>query len=452
MKLSIPSIGSEKALKALVTSGPVTWVLGISLLYYPLVLIACAVAYVKKFKFTWYAFLGMILVAYLCARALIYQAGGGSSYRAFAAYYNAAVLLTLFLLYAFSRGIFARGGEQARLFIGGACERIFYLVSGLTIASWLVAFIVPSLRKVVSFPTPIGLAIKTNLPGILSTAQHASFTRADWGAGVPIPRSMVMAGFPTSAAMVVAALGFLALYRCSMLNNKWREAVVNLLMLVCVAMTLTRTIVVGMIIGYLATNFVRKKTNFRILIIVFIAFTTVFTASWYLSRQEHTGYQSAASFRSSSTETRMASYKAAYELAMNEGPIFGLGVKPRDDAQLKIPVGSHSTPIGMFLKGGIFAEILALLLLFIIPAYWTFAMYVRYSRAREKSWKDTCYKHFVLSFRFLLVLFPWLIFEDVDAYVFTSMLVFFVFTMIFHIDAGQRMNHGERQVRAYATG
>lgn len=441
MRIAKFSISSKKALGALITSGPVAWLSGLMLVYYPAVLIGLFFIYAKKFKWTWFVVLGGVLVAYLGSRALIYQIAGGSDYRSIAAYYNATVLLTLFLAYAFARGVFKSGGINTRLYVSGLANKVFIFVSGITICSWLVAFFVPSLKKAIDFPTPVGIAIKSSLPGILGTAQRISLTRADWGAGIPIPRSMVMAGFPTSAAMVVAALGFLALYKNVIEGNKIKEGWINILMLVCVAMTLTRTIVVGIIIGYLITNLVKRKTPFRILAVVFMSFAVVFVSSWYFTRQQHAGIKSAVDFRSSSTETRMGSYKKAFDLAMQEGPILGLGVKPRNDDQLKIPVGSHSTLVGMFLKGGLVGEIFALILFFIIPGYWVLMLYLRYMRSRDKECRNIYYKHFILSFRFLLLFFPWLVFEDIDAYVFTSLLVFCVFAMIFHSD-GQSGSRG----------
>ena len=56
--------------------------------------------------------------------------------------------------------------------------------------------------------------------------------------------------------------------------------------------------------------------------------------------------------RNGSTGSRMLSYQLALQMTLEHNPITGLGYKPRIPELLHIPIGSHSSIISMFTKGG----------------------------------------------------------------------------------------------------
>jgi hypothetical protein len=65
--------------------------------------------------------------------------------------------------------------------------------------------------------------------------------------------------------------------------------------------------------------------------------------------------------RKDSNETRIELYKASMEYSLDHNAIFGLGLKPKvaEIADGELPIGSHSTLLGYFIKNGLLGGLVA---------------------------------------------------------------------------------------------
>ena len=64
----------------------------------------------------------------------------------------------------------------------------------------------------------------------------------------------------------------------------------------------------------------------------------------------------------------MFSYMLSFKIVMEENILTGIGVKPRFEHML-IPVGSHSTFVGLFVRGGALALVFAIFFFILVPSY-----------------------------------------------------------------------------------
>jgi hypothetical protein len=361
-------------------------------------------------KIDTFVFLGTLLTLHLLLRVAAYFLDTYDWSRSFAAFYNIVVLCSALIFFSLTAASIKKSGAEAVSAIRKSAQRVFFGSAFLATATWCLALL-PAFANEISLPTPIGLLVQSPMNGILETSRSLVFTRADWGAGISLPRSVVMAGFPTSAAMVIVSLGFL-----SLLENPSGPArtIINCLMVVCVALTLTRTVLIGLAFGAILSIFLRRKNKVHWLAMTALVLLSLGMALWgWLGQGTNTS--AATSYRAASAEARIDGYRRALDAAQQD-PIFGIGVKPRDD-DLFIPVGSHSTPVGMYLKGGVIGAGLVVLM---------FGALIRRAVASlaQRPIEPQRLAAGILYLRYLLVACIWLAFEDIDAYVYVSGLVF----------------------------
>jgi len=114
--------------------------------------------------------------------------------------------------------------------------------------------------------------------------------------------------------------------------------------------------------------------------------------------------------RSDSSNTRLHLYKESLELMTQTNILFGLGLKPRLDVIKDLPIGSHSTLIGYFVKNGLIGGS------YILIGYIFLSIYTFKTLLLKKYAKN---KMYVFSLFFLSIIF---IFEDMDSYEFVAFL------------------------------
>jgi hypothetical protein len=136
--------------------------------------------------------------------------------------------------------------------------------------------------------------------------------------------------------------------------------------------------------------------------------------------------------REGSTNTRIVNYKNAIEQVMVKNPILGIGVKPKTD-ELSIPLGSHSTVISLFIKGGGVAFIFTMLVFFFVPMINGIRVLKKIASLQEKD-KNFYKRLFVHIYAAQLSITIWLIFEDIDAPMFSAYVVFLQFGIFIHFN------------------
>jgi hypothetical protein len=319
--------------------------------------------------------------------------------------------------------------QQARYLIGDDTSRrallrtafwSFLLMTLFVWGSFAAAYAVHhfALQAPSLFGLFFGHAIPEGAP-LIKQSTTLVFTRPDWGLpGVPMPRVVVYGPYPTATAAAAAVLGTFALLHLYTYDRISTLRVVALegLIFCTLAATLTRSILAGWVLGAIVGNLIFGSPWRRILACGALAAALLGAAAANLS--------GAVQYREYSSESRFANYVHALDQTLLSHPVLGLGVKPREEGN-HIAVGSHSTFVSSFTKGGALALSLVVAYLVLIPGLrWLNAaasLAVRPARRRAE---------LRVLFTLQVALWVWICFEDIDAPASAAMLIFMAFAFM----------------------
>ena len=329
-----------------------------------------------------------------------------------------------------SRDALLRAGYWAFLvFVAVATTSI-----GLAYATHRFSLVVPSV---------FGLFVGNAVPDgavIVAQATRLVFARPDWGLpGVPMPRLTIYGPYPTATGAVAAIGGTLALLYLETVRRVPAVGIFALegLIVLMLAFTLTRSILAGWLAGWVVANLV-FGTAFRRVAACGALIATLLSVSFV-------NLSDAVQYREYSSESRFRNYMRAFNDTLIESPVFGLGVKPREEGN-HIAIGSHSTIVSSFTKGGAIGFSLVFAYLALIPLYRWILLIIPESR---DEWDR--YRHCQAEWRILLnlqiAIWVWLCFEDIDAPATAATLIFIAFSLI---EATTRRAGRERTTRAWA--
>ena len=210
-------------------------------------------------------------------------------------------------------------------------------------------------------PSVFGFFFGSSVPDgavIVKQATNLVFARPDWGLpGVPMPRLTIYGPYPTATGAIAAVGGTIALLY---LQTVRRAPAVTIyafegLIVLMLALTLTRSILGGWLAGWVIAN-LAFGTSFRRIAGCGAVLAALLFASFV-------DLSDAAQYREYSSESRFANYVRALNDTLAESPVLGLGVKPREEGN-HIAIGSHSTLVSSFTKGGILGFMLIMTYLF----------------------------------------------------------------------------------------
>ena len=164
---------------------------------------------------------------------------------------------------------------------------------------------------------------------------------------------MVLTTYPTAGSAVLGMLGlFTVLYYRR--KGKGIAALVTLVVFVpLLILTKTRASLIGFAVGWVASGLLFGSGTQRVLRIVVVALICAYVV--FDPTMEST-VRLATEYRSGSTEERALSYRTGIEKTLSENSVIGIGIKLMDVSTITtigIPVGSHSTFVSLFVKGGI---------------------------------------------------------------------------------------------------
>lgn len=335
--------------------------------------------------------------------------------------------------------LYRPGASRTILHAGFVAFMTFAIIAW---ASFLIAYARGNLN--LEMPTLFGLTLADMVPrsaALIRESATAAFTRPDWGLpGMPMPRIVTYGPYPTAAAAVTAVLGSLALLHLHARSGAQTLPVlaVETLIVLTLAITLTRSILAGWLLGAVVAALVFGPTWRRVLAIGLVAVM--------IPLSFHIDLSSAADYREYSTESRFENYYRAVAHTLGQHPMLGLGVKPRE-VDNHIAVGSHSTFVSAFTKGGALALGLAAGYLVLLPAWrWlrTLAQLPSLAPARKDRLR--------ILLNLQIALWMWLSFEDLDAPATAAMLVFLSLALIEAglRERGGRHSHAPRGRRAKA--
>jgi len=265
-----------------------------------------------------------------------------------------------------------------------------------------------------------------NLPGILNFYSTFSILGVDWltDGGVK-PRPVGFGIYCTEGAALFAFSGFLAkIYVQIKAPNL--AFIVDALTLILLNEMASRTLFLAYALGLVISLGMSSRFALRnsVSLVLMGAMALLFALSLGGMGFLETWLQESLSSRQGSTDQRFLSYTTAIDRVLNENIVFGLGIKPENPLLPQIPVGSHSTVISFFTKGGavalsIFAIFYILLVVEWCLAIARFGMIIR--NPNGEKWNI-----FKVLFRAATIFIFWIWTDDIDAPFNGSILSFFL--------------------------
>jgi O-antigen ligase len=236
---------------------------------------------------------------------------------------------------------------------------------------------------------------------------------------------VVLTTYPTAGSAVLGVLGlFTVLYYQR--KGKGTAALVTLLVFVpLLILTKTRASLIGFAVGWVASGLLFGSGVQRVSRMVVLALICAIVA--FDPTLEST-VQQAAEYRSGSTEERALSYRTGIEKTLAEDAVIGIGIKLMDESTMTtigIPVGSHSTFVSLFVKGGIVGFTAAVMGLVVLPLFmWIRAFFVlNVSSPLQKKLKSEA----AILFNLQCLLWFWMAFDDIDAPAFATVTTFVMY-------------------------
>lgn len=228
-------------------------------------------------------------------------------------------------------------------------------------STWLVLFVsIASGIGLLAWMSGIGTLSYTSLAGhvwssdqpavdsvnLLAANSRLTLVTEDWLLNSLLPRTTVLAPYPVALAGLL--LSCLPLVLATIFRPGWPaplRAVVGVLGLAALALTLSRMACIAIFCAWILVEAVARfgpmivsMVSLLLVSLLFVPFEVVLESVFWL--------------REGSTLSRIELYAFGVDLAANTAPMFGLGVKPRIPL-FEIPVGSHSTYLGAFVKTGV---------------------------------------------------------------------------------------------------
>jgi hypothetical protein len=280
---------------------------------------------------------------------------GVEASRVVAALFNLSIVLVVVVFANFGRKIQLRGDPAGHRTDG--IYRAALVCFGVQAAVVLgtKAYVTLTGQQELGFRTLV-LGAFGELPGVLSFYSHVALSSVDWTGDNPSLRIIGLGIYATEGALLLLVVGlFGAIYLAN--RRRWLGvALVELAIFAMLVLTASRTTALAYIVSLplLLTLAGRRVVGATLLLApVLLAGCIVFgTHAADLMAALFTRISEA---RPGSSAGRFANYTLAIDLVREHNVLTGLGVKPRDDAISEIPIGSHSTWISMFTKGGLIA-------------------------------------------------------------------------------------------------
>lgn len=412
---------SRFLIQAYVLGLPLWWVLGIDWALPPLLaacLVLCSLSTYRRFTASDYlllaAILGLGISAYINGLLI-----AGETMRFLAATYNLTILASAFIFMQAVREELKADTKAKQLL--KCCFFAFLTMMAVVWTCLALAYAIG--RFDIETPSIFGLMFGHLVPDsapLIRDSTRLTFSQSDWGLpNVPMPRIAVYGPYPTATAATIAVLGSMSLLYLKR-HGHWRAVAIpatELLIIATIATTLTRSILGGWLLGAIIANLIFGSAFRRILASAALVGTLI--AAPYI-QDAGQGLE----YRSYSSDSRFENYLYAVERTFQSKPVFGLGIKPREEGN-HIAVGSHSTFVSFFTKGGVFVLSLIVVYFVLAPALRWFTIASGLAAIPGKSRAELR-----ILFNLHVAIWVWLCFEDIDAPASAAMLIFFSLAFI----------------------
>jgi len=404
-----PALRTRNLLALTLWLVPVNWVLGTSLLWFYALAVVMAGGMRRPCALEW----TLIGLSTALALGLVAAGGGGAGAdRLLAALYNLSLIVAMVIVLNAARAAAAElgPGEFAPIW-RAALALLLVQVAWVLCTEALV-------RQLgifnIEFRTLL-LGSVGPLPGVLAEYARAVVVITDWTKAGAGPRVHGFGLYATEGALLVALAGSLAAVQLHK-ARRWvlLTALAEAATLAALVLMASRTTLLGYVVSSALLGGLMGRRSLPALVagmpVILLAAGLAATAGPGLVADL---FSSINESRAGSSETRFLSYRLAIDMVLEQNPLTGLGIKPRDPSLLEVPIGSHSTFVSVFTKGGFLA--LAFLASFYVLAIIRLAALQRRLYAGDPGLDRGQRIELVCLSRATAVLLTWWTTEDFDA-------------------------------------
>jgi hypothetical protein len=252
------------------------------------------------------------------------------------------------------------------------------------------------------------------LPGVLAQYSKLSIVITDWLNTGPDMRIIGFGVYATEGALLVLLVGLLAAIHAGA-ERRWLLLVgIEIMIAVALVEMASRTTLLAYLIslGLMAALWARRLSSTLLLLAPVIIVGAVIAAIYGPDFLKN-AVSAANEARAGSSGERFKSYLLALDLVRETNILTGLGVKPRDDSILTIPIGSHSSFVSTFTKGGLVG--LGAMIAIYVVLLWRIVRSQLLLLGAASQGRDPCALELAYLSRCVLVLLTWWVTEDFDA-------------------------------------
>jgi hypothetical protein len=357
-------------------------------------------------------FLGLLVLVY--AMSLLLAIPSRDPSRVLASAFNLAVWICL---------VFTLSIVHLHIHRPGVYQKILRDIRLSAIASAVIGFAGLIVWRPdsgdVHMPTLLGIAtggLLDNAPGLIADLAKPQVIRSDYLLpNFALPRPSGLHLYPNAFALAVY-LGLICHFLLAV-DARGKAGYtpsrpLSVFLMAALAFSMSRVVIFAAA-GLLAIRRLARRPAFAGVSLMLVAAAVVYmgVGAW----ENFSASIGLADLRADSTDTRFLLYKETLAASL-QSPLIGIGVKPRTDAYgvaASLPLGSHSTILGTYLKTGLVGLLLLIGFLVIVGI------------DAGRAFLSNDIRTGLLASATLVVL-AWMLVEDVDAPILASMQAFLI--------------------------
>jgi hypothetical protein len=328
---------------------PLNWVMGTTLLWVYLVTAVALLAPERPsgLELALGALAGALVLGLMVA---ILTASPGD--RVIASLYNLTIIAVMAGCLNLGRKLQARSAQGLERLYRTA--HAIFLVQIAMVALVTVA-VSGSSEPEVAFRTLV-LGLLGELPGVLAQYSKFRVAETDWTSDGPEPRIVGFGVYATEGAILLLLTGLLAVAHAARRGRRGRVLVYEGLIVVALIAMASRTTLLAYVASLaLLPALLGRRVGIAALALAPLGIVGAGLAVAHGTDLAAAAFGSLNESRPGSSGTRFLSYATAIRMVLDANILTGLGIKPVDETLMLIPIGSHSTLVSMFTKGGLVA-------------------------------------------------------------------------------------------------
>lgn len=308
-------------------------------------------------------------------------------FRFIAAWHNYYALILFFV------GLVIIRDCNIRYLLRKNSEEVFKVVTSISILTFLgTLFLNTSIRFPNIFYPFLGM----------DSWSMVNFSSMGYFLGISYPRIRIMALYPNSAAILMLLFfSVMIAFKYSEFSAK-RVLIYSLLNLLSMAFTGSRIAIIISLLLIIPLLYFKIRSTFKrflfisIVLLVFSFLVVGFNTIDIILEA-----------RSGSNRGRLELYKESITMMWNINPILGIGIKPIIVGNFGAPIGSHSTHLGLLVRGGVLVGLSFLL----FNIYFLFRVILSLTMKKNEAIEKRIINLILINALFLIFLV-----EDMDAF------------------------------------